>query len=247
MRNMDRALSNIEAIPGGFNALASMMADMSEAPESSEGFSNEHRTNLNPFLRLYKSQAGSVNENPIPNPWQSPSAPGVPVPRPNLPSQDELANLMESMFSEENIGQLMSATRDPNMRSRILESAPPGERALLESMLTEENMTLFSRVMSNPQFRSMALRQVLEGHESPNVSDDVLQSMLDDVLSSQGNPISGGFSGANMSEPQISEEEMLRKIQVLKDMGFHDEEANRSALRRSGGNVNAAVERLLNM
>jgi ubiquilin len=32
---------------------------------------------------------------------------------------------------------------------------------------------------------------------------------------------------------------------LLQDMGFYDQEANIRALQASGGNVNAAVERLL--
>lgn len=245
MRNMDRALSNIEAIPGGFNALVSMMSDVSETPESSEGISNERQTSINPFLRLFK-QTGSVNENPMPNPWRSPSAPTVSSP-PILRSEDEVLGMVETLFSEERMGDIISAMEDPNTRSRALESAPEGsERAVLESTLTADNMRLLSRVMTNPQFRSMIIRQVLGEGDSPSISDDVLESMLDDILS-QEDPIPGVFSDEDSDKPQISEEEMLTKIQVLKDMGFRDEEANRHALESSGGDVDAAVERLLNM
>lgn len=246
MRNMDRALSNIEAIPGGFNALASMMADVNQAPGSSETTSSRDRTDENPFLRLYKASAGLVNDNPMPNPWQSTSAPRVNMP-PVMSSGDGMANLMESMFSEENMGQFLNVMQDPSIRSRILETSPQGERELWESMLTEENMRLFSRMMANPQFRSLAVRQAMGEHGSPDMSDDAVQNMLADVLASQGNSLPGLVSGINRPHPQISEEEMLAKIQALKDMGFLDEEANRRALQMSNGDINVAVERLLNM
>jgi ubiquilin len=35
------------------------------------------------------------------------------------------------------------------------------------------------------------------------------------------------------------------RVMFLQDMGFYDQEANIRALQASGGNVNAAVERLL--
>jgi ubiquilin len=42
-------------------------------------------------------------------------------------------------------------------------------------------------------------------------------------------------------------EELYRtQLQQLRDMGFINTEANIAALRATGGNVNAAVERLLN-
>eukprot|EP00889_Picochlorum_renovo_P002604 jgi/Picre1/29634/NNA_005017.t1 len=136
MRNMDRALSNIEAIPGGYNALASMMmSDVSEAPESSEGISNERQNSKNPFLRLFK-QTGSVNENPIPNPWRSPSAPTVSA-RPSIRSEEEIISVVERLFSEERVGDLISAMEDPNRRLRALEStSEDSERVILESTLT---------------------------------------------------------------------------------------------------------------
>eukprot|EP00204_Picochlorum_oklahomense_P001971 CAMPEP_0118801106 /NCGR_PEP_ID=MMETSP1161-20130426/2771_1 /TAXON_ID=249345 /ORGANISM="Picochlorum oklahomensis, Strain CCMP2329" /LENGTH=355 /DNA_ID=CAMNT_0006729005 /DNA_START=321 /DNA_END=1388 /DNA_ORIENTATION=+ len=245
MRNMDRALSNIEAIPGGYNALASMMSDVSEAPESSEGISNERQNSKNPFLRLFK-QTGSVNENPIPNPWRSPSAPTVSA-RPSIRSEEEITSVVERLFSEERVGDLISAMEDPNRRLRASEStSEDSERVILESTLTADNMRVLSRVLTNPQFRSMLVRQVLEGSESTGITDDMLVSMLDSILS-QDDPISEVLSDEEGEEPQISEEEMLKKIQVLNDMGFCDEEANRDALESSGGDVDAAVERLLNM
>ena len=37
------------------------------------------------------------------------------------------------------------------------------------------------------------------------------------------------------------------QLQSMRDMGFINDEANIAALKETGGNVNAAVERLLNM
>ena len=79
MRSMDRALSNIESAPGGFNALASMLGRHNEGDlQGSDGGDAEGarlgadsrttRRPVNPFDRLFEGT--SVSNDPMPNPWQ---------------------------------------------------------------------------------------------------------------------------------------------------------------------------------
>ncbi|XP_010346911.2 ubiquilin-4 isoform X1 [Saimiri boliviensis] len=77
MRNQDRALSNLESIPGGYNALRRMYTDIQEPMFSAarEQFGN------NPFSSLAGNSDSSSsqplrteNREPLPNPW-SPSPP----------------------------------------------------------------------------------------------------------------------------------------------------------------------------
>ncbi|XP_006861637.1 PREDICTED: ubiquilin-4 isoform X2 [Chrysochloris asiatica] len=77
MRNQDRALSNLESIPGGYNALRRMYTDIQEPMFSAarEQFGN------NPFSSLAGNSDNSSsqplrteNREPLPNPW-SPSPP----------------------------------------------------------------------------------------------------------------------------------------------------------------------------
>ncbi|KAL5005433.1 hypothetical protein ScPMuIL_018889 [Solemya velum] len=75
MRSQDRAMSNLESIPGGFNALQRMYRDIQEPMMSAaqEGFGG-----TNPFASLVgnqtdASQQGRENTSPLPNPW-APSA-----------------------------------------------------------------------------------------------------------------------------------------------------------------------------
>jgi len=51
----------------------------------------------------------------------------------------------------------------------------------------------------------------------------------------------------NPSPAQNPREQFATQLQAMKDMGFINEEANLNALRATGGNVNAAVERLLSI
>ncbi|KAL6032676.1 hypothetical protein STEG23_025040, partial [Scotinomys teguina] len=77
MRNQDRALSNLESVPGGYNALRRMYTDIQEPmfTAAREQFGN------NPFSSLTGNSDSSSsqplrteNREPLPNPW-SPSPP----------------------------------------------------------------------------------------------------------------------------------------------------------------------------
>lgn len=61
MRNHDRALSNLESIPGGFNALQRIYHDVQEPMYSAaqEQFGN------NPFAQLFAGNTGRHTERPL--------------------------------------------------------------------------------------------------------------------------------------------------------------------------------------
>lgn len=79
MRSHDRAISNLESIPGGYNALQRMYRDIQEPMLSaaSEQFTR------NPFSGLVESgnagaanpQQGTENREPLPNPWSGSQRP----------------------------------------------------------------------------------------------------------------------------------------------------------------------------
>ncbi|XP_038624553.1 ubiquilin-4 isoform X1 [Tachyglossus aculeatus] len=79
MRNQDRALSNLESIPGGYNALRRMYTDIQEPMFSA----TREQFGSNPFSSLAASSDGAAsqplrteNREPLPNPW-SPSPPAA--------------------------------------------------------------------------------------------------------------------------------------------------------------------------
>jgi len=80
MRTQDRALSNLESIPGGYNALQRMYRDIQEPMLNAV----QERMAGNPFAGLIDSttdergnpQQGVENRNPLPNPWAPNSGSG---------------------------------------------------------------------------------------------------------------------------------------------------------------------------
>jgi len=66
-------------------------------------------------------------------------------------------------------------------------------------------------------------------------------------LSALAGMIGGGGLGTFAPPPPVSDPETAYagQLQQLADMGFYDRESNIRALQATGGNVSAAVERLL--
>eukprot|EP00043_Microstomoeca_roanoka_P006178 m.60825 g.60825 ORF g.60825 m.60825 type:complete len:528 (+) comp13306_c1_seq1:219-1802(+) len=83
LRQQDRAMSNLEAMPGGFNHLRRLHADVLDPLyEATRGRSQqeEPEEELNPFDELLRPADGSTQQRPnseaLPNPWSSsPRAP----------------------------------------------------------------------------------------------------------------------------------------------------------------------------
>jgi ubiquilin len=83
MRTQDRALSNLESIPGGYNALTRMYRDIQEPMLNAV----QERLAGNPFAGLVNNPDGSApnpqqgveNRDPLPNPWAPPPASNAPT------------------------------------------------------------------------------------------------------------------------------------------------------------------------
>ncbi|XP_035233656.1 ubiquilin-1-like, partial [Stegodyphus dumicola] len=126
MRNQDRALSNIESVPGGYNALRRMYTELQEPMYNAA----QEQFGTNPFASLVSdsgdndsSQQGTENRDPLPNPWalggtQSSGS----TPRPAGSTTPNLLGSpgMQSMFQQlsEN-PQLLSNINTPFLQSMM--------------------------------------------------------------------------------------------------------------------------------
>uniref|UniRef100_A0A6Q2XLX7 Ubiquilin-4 n=1 Tax=Esox lucius TaxID=8010 RepID=A0A6Q2XLX7_ESOLU len=230
MRNQDRALSNLESIPGGYNALRRMYTDIQEPMFSAarEQFGN------NPFSALGGNSDGGVqpsrteNREPLPNPWGPASATnpaeggggtsttgsstGGTTPSVSNPLGINAAGLGNGMFSS------------------------PGMQSLMQQI--SENPQLMQNMLSAPYMRSMmqSLAQNPDvASQSPGVNP-AQQQMMQQMLQM--------LAGGNVSS-QSPEVQFQQQLEQLSAMGFINREANLQALIATGGDVNAAIERLL--
>ncbi|EMP31321.1 Ubiquilin-4, partial [Chelonia mydas] len=152
MRNQDRALSNLESIPGGYNALRRMYTDIQEPMFSAarEQFGN------NPFSSLAGNSDSSSsqplrteNREPLPNPWsptppasqaQVPSSEGSTgstttqsTPTVSNPFGINAANLGTGMFnSPEMQGLLQQISENPQLMQNMISA--PYMRSMMQTL-----------------------------------------------------------------------------------------------------------------
>ncbi|GLH05657.1 Ubiquilin-1 [Gryllus bimaculatus] len=146
MRNHDRAISNLESIPGGYNALQRMYRDIQEPMLSaaSEQFGR------NPFAGLVDNsgnadgsnpQQGQENRDPLPNPWSPASG--------ESGGGGGGGNTGGSQTST-------TGTRTSSSSSAVRGSgllSTPGMQSLMQQMM--ENPQLMQNMLSAPYTQSM--------------------------------------------------------------------------------------------
>ncbi|XP_034016325.1 ubiquilin-4 [Thalassophryne amazonica] len=169
MRNQDRALSNLESIPGGYNALRRMYTDIQEPMFSAarEQFGN------NPFSALGgNSESGAQpsrteNREPLPNPWGPPNSSANPSesgggttgstgttggtnPSVSNPLGINAASLGNGMFNSPGMQSLLQQiSENPQLMQNMLSA--PYMRSMMQSLA--QNPDLASQVlMNNPLF-----------------------------------------------------------------------------------------------
>ncbi|XP_051575261.1 ubiquilin-4-like [Myxocyprinus asiaticus] len=165
MRNQDRALSNLESIPGGYNALRRMYTDIQEPMFSAarEQFGN------NPFSALGGNADGSgiqpsrtENREPLPNPWSPPdtttsgtatttsSTTSSTTPSVSNPLGIGSSSLGNGMFNSPGMQSLMQQiSENPQLMQNMLSA--PYMRTMMQSLA--QNPDVASQVlMNNPLF-----------------------------------------------------------------------------------------------
>lgn len=299
MRNTDRAMSNIESSPEGFNMLRRMYETVQEPFLNAATMGTEGGNSLasNPFAVLLGGQdiglqqnenqqtnassmenvQGSVAPNtaPLPNPWNPSRGTGA---------TGQTAANARSPANVGGLGALGSldlgtfgggfGAPDPTTMQQMLQN--PAISQMMQGLLSNPQYInqlmdlqphLQTMLNSNPQFREMLqspefLRQI----SSPENLMQMLQlqrAILPHLNNQEGqnnggfatlnnldlNTLLGALGGAPAMTPEVTsvppEQLYASQLSHLQDMGFVDVQANIQALRATGGNVHAAVERLL--
>ncbi|XP_024869667.1 ubiquilin-1 [Temnothorax curvispinosus] len=178
MRSHDRALSNLESIPGGYSALRRMYRDIQEPMLAAATIGR------NPFAALVENtsnqdlqnpQQGQENRDPLPNPWnQSQTDSGTGggggqqggqqgrglLDSPGMQSLTaqmmENPQLMRNMLNAPYTRSMLEAmAADPGMASRVIAANPflRGNPQMQEQM--RAMMPAFIQQMQNPQMQSV--------------------------------------------------------------------------------------------
>ncbi|XP_071952317.1 ubiquilin-1-like [Antedon mediterranea] len=166
MRSQDRALSNLESIPGGYNALRRMYTDIQEPMMNAA----QEQLGGNPFAALSgntsssgsASQQGRENSEPLPNPWGTPSARSTPSTATTTTTASSTPSTTTS-----------TASTTPNLSG--VQPGPgifnsPGMQSMMQQM--SANPQLMQNMMQAPYMRSMMQNM----SQNPQLASQVLAS-----------------------------------------------------------------------
>lgn len=182
MRNQDRALSNLESIPGGYNALRRMYTDIQEPMLNAA----QEQFGGNPFASLVSSSSSSTegtqpsrteNRDPLPNPW----APQTSQSSPASGTTGSTTNTVSTSGGTATSTPAGQSTSGPSLVPGAGASMfnTPGMQSLLQQIT--ENPQLMQNMLSAPYMRSMM--------QSLSQNPDLAAQMQNpDTLSAMSNP-----------------------------------------------------------
>ncbi|XP_040853812.1 ubiquilin-2 isoform X4 [Ochotona curzoniae] len=302
MRNQDLALSNLESIPGGYNALRRMYTDIQEPMLNAA----QEQFGGNPFASVGSSSPSgegtqpsrTENRDPLPNPWAPPPATQSSATTSTTTSTASgsgsgssnaagntvaAANYVASIFSTPGMQSLLQQiTENPQLIQNMLSA--PYMRSMMQSL--SQNPDLAAQMqnpdtlsaMSNPR-AMQALMQIQQGlqtlaTEAPGLIPSFTPGVGAPGSTGSGAPTGGSvpstapsettsptsepgpnqqfiqqmvqaLAGANPPQLPNAEVRFQQQLEQLNAMGFLNREANLQALIATGGDINAAIERLL--
>ncbi|XP_044183161.1 ubiquilin-1-like isoform X1 [Acropora millepora] len=192
MRTHDRALSNLESLPGGFNALQRMYTDIQE-PMLNATQEQMRRAQNNPFAALFggstgsetsvtnssesNPQQGTENTSPLPNPWSSssPTAPSQPSTRSDSQPSTQPAQQQSTQSGGSTTSSTTSTTTTPstggnsgNPMNSMFQT--PAMQNLMQQM--SSNPGMFQNMMQSPYMQDMMQRMV----QNPELMASIVRS-----------------------------------------------------------------------
>ncbi|CAG8470994.1 5446_t:CDS:10 [Ambispora leptoticha] len=267
MRNNDRALANLETIPGGFNHLRRMYHTLQEPLESagrhSDNSSEAANQRLAQMLNVESPPEGQINSTPLPNPW---------APR-NHNNSGSSSTTTGSSLSQTNpfggisnfgfgfpgsilnfttppIGDRIASTTNQTSTSQTNQTSQANNSSSTPSS-TSAGVSTTTPSFSDPDlFRRF--QQAMQRYPQ-YLSRPHQQTFYPTSLFGSPNPFfmnmqQSSFGAAQPTTIQPTEPPEIRfrlQLERLEEMGFVDQAANIRALLAAGGDVNSAIEWLL--
>lgn len=229
MRNQDRALSNLESIPGGYNALRRMYTDVQEPMLNAA----QEQFGGNPFASLINNsnnsggdnnaQRGVENTEPLPNPWggptQRPASTGTTSASTTTstsgttntssgsgitPGVGGIQSMMQEMMQNPNVMQNLMSSSHMQSAMNMMAQNPQ----MMQNML--QNNPMFA---NNPQLQSM-IPSMMQQMQNPEVqtamqNPRVIEAMGQiqrgmDTLSREAPQLLQGMNLPTMPRPQAT-------------------------------------------
>ncbi|CAM0870500.1 unnamed protein product [Alopecurus aequalis] len=196
MRNTDRAMSNIESSPEGFNMLRRMYENVQEPFLNATTMAGEGDRNANPFAALLGNQgsnqardpAGDAsttapvpNTNPLPNPWSANAGAAQGAARPAPAARSPASGGLGGLGSAD-LGSMLGGGADASFLNQVLQN-PTMMQMMQNIMSNPESMNQLLNL--NPNVRNMmeSNSQMREMFQNPEflrqlTSPETLQQLI---------------------------------------------------------------------
>ncbi|KVI03001.1 Heat shock chaperonin-binding [Cynara cardunculus var. scolymus] len=270
MRNTDRAMSNIESSPEGFNMLRRMYENVQEPFLNATTMGGDTRNDLssNPFAALLGAQGGrdqlnspttagaetttgspAPNANPLPNPWAAGAGGNQRNATATRPPGTDRSTSPVSLggLGIPGLEGILGSTPDPSAMSQLMQN--PAISQMMQSLLSNpqymNQMLGANSQMLNPQLREMMQNPDFIRHMTSPETMQQMMALQQSLFSQLGRQQSTGDVGQTGGGTVPPEERYATQLAQLQEMGFFDTRENLQALTATAGNVHAAVERLL--
>ncbi|KAJ1906858.1 hypothetical protein IWQ60_011986 [Tieghemiomyces parasiticus] len=232
MRNNDRAIANLEMAPGGFNHLLNIYRNYQQPMDAAQVHHPQRPAgeDLNDRfarqLNISAPKKSRINVTPLPNPW-------APSPATPFGSSRDMGAYRRTP----------AVVRPPATLAPTDPASGESDAAALENLFgmlrpADGSHLARPRAAFAPE---LAAPRAAGG-----------QPLAPSFPAAAFAPPSGSTSSAtdNRTRPTPSavpqhEERFARELDTLQGMGFHDRELNLRALLAAGGDVNSAIEWLL--
>ncbi|KAL8570751.1 hypothetical protein ACOMHN_006901 [Nucella lapillus] len=172
MRSQDRAMSNLESLPGGFNALQRMYRDIQEpmmsAAQDTLG-SNPFASSATSGSGTGNSQQGRENSDPLPNPWGTgTTTTSGTSSTTNTPSGSQ--GIFNNPAMQSAMQQMM---QNPQMVQNMMQA--PYMQSMLQSLNT------------NPELARQVLAQSPQFAGNPQLQEQ-LRAQIPNIMAQMNNP-----------------------------------------------------------
>ncbi|KAI9304934.1 hypothetical protein BJ944DRAFT_240111 [Cunninghamella echinulata] len=277
-RSNDRALSNIEAIPGGFNHLRRMYSTLNDPLSSvsrpNDTSSDEANERLARQLNVTSVPENTLNTQALPNPWAAPSgntntsnnsSNNNNNNNDSIPSaaQNPFAALMGAgnpLMGSGNSGSPFpmmgfpgipnstsnnnnNSTNTPSAQNQGTGSSNGNVPFWADPNFLQATMRLHQSMMEQRQQGQQGQQDQAFPTTSP-FGQNLWGNMFSGMPSNNNNNNNNNNNASQSTEPP--ETRFQSQLSQLEEMGFVEKQANIRALLATGGNVDAAVEYLLN-
>ncbi|XP_076465040.1 ubiquilin-1-like isoform X2 [Babylonia areolata] len=185
MRSQDRAMSNLESLPGGFNALQRMYRDIQEPMMNAA----QETLGSNPFASLVNSgsgagsaQQGRENTDPLPNPW-APNSGGTGT---TSSGTSTTTSTTTPSFMAGGLGQSASVFNTPGMQSMVQQMMQNPQ--MVQNMMQSPYMqSMLQSLSANPDLARQVMNNSPLFAGNPQLQEQ-FQAQLPTVMAQMNNP-----------------------------------------------------------